>query len=331
MQSPHAIRQRVLVLGASGFIGRRLVRALADSDWAVPVAAGFRTMPAGVGDVATRRIDARDVVALRGAVADADCVVNCVAGDAATIVASARSLFAACAANASAPRVVSLSTMMVYGAASGTVDEQAPLRGDYDAYSAAKTEVERLSHEYRNVVHLRPGIVYGPGSPLWSGLIGELLCARRLGDLGSAGLGCCNLVHVDDVVRAVLLAMRLPGIEGEAYNLCVPTPPVWNEYFRKYAAALGTAFVPISGLRLSAELRVVGPALKVAEVVSQALHLRYRGPQPIRPWLLRLCGHALRLDATRAERVLGMGWMTLDEGLRQSAKWLLAAAEMPNR
>ena len=32
-----------------------------------------------------------------------------------------------------------------YGCAAGTVAEQAPLRGDYDAYSAGKTEVERLS------------------------------------------------------------------------------------------------------------------------------------------------------------------------------------------
>jgi len=329
--SPNTIRQRVLVLGASGFIGKRLVSALTSSDWAVPIAAGFRAMPSGFGEAAALRIDARDVTALRIALSEADCVVNCVAGDAATIIASARALFTAAASCSPAPRVINLSTMMVYGCAQGTVDEQAPLPGDYDGYSAAKAEVERLSRQYRNVVHLRPGIVYGPGSWLWSGRIGEWLEAQRLGDLGSAGLGYCNLVHVDDVAQAVLVALRLPGIEGEAFNLSLPTPPTWNEYFRLYAAALGADFVSISRLRLKAELYVFAPPLKLMEMLSGALHLRRRVPHPIRPWLLRLCAHSLRMDVTKAERVLSMQWTVLDEGLRQSSMWLHAAAETSNR
>jgi nucleoside-diphosphate-sugar epimerase len=326
----NAVRQRVLVLGASGFIGKRVVSALANSDWAVPVAAGFRTMPGTVGAAAAIRLDARDAAAIQRALAGVDSVVNCVAGDAGTIVASGRALFTACAARVPAPRVVSLSTMMVYGSAAGTVDEGAPLRGDYDAYSGAKAEVERLSRSYQSVVHLRPGIVYGPESPLWTGRIGGWLREQRLGDLGSAALGCCNLVHVDDVAEAVLRALRLPGIEGEAFNLSLPTPPSWNEYFRQFAAALGTGFVPISRSRLQAELYLFAPSLKLAEIFAGALHRQRRGPYPIRPWLLRLCNHSLRLDVAKAERVLGMRWIALDEGLRQSAQWLLCAGEMPN-
>ena len=327
---PHnAVRQRVLVLGASGFIGKRVVSALARSDWAVPVAAGFRTLPVTVEAAVAMRLDARDVAALQRALSGIGHVVNCVAGDGATIVASAQALFTACAASSTAPRVVNLSSMMVYGSAAGTVEEGAPLRGDYDAYSAAKTEVERLSRDYASVVNLRPGIVYGPESPLWTGRVGGWLLEHRLGDLGGAAMGCCNLVHVDDVAEAVLRALRLPGIEGEAFNLSLPTPPSWNEYLRQFAVALGTGFVPISRSRLQAELYLRAPALKVAEILAGIRHTKYRGPFPLRPWLLRLCRHSLRLDVTKAERVLGMRWLALDEGLRQSAQWLLAGGEMP--
>jgi 2-alkyl-3-oxoalkanoate reductase len=330
MHSPNAVRQRVLVLGASGFIGKRVVSALSSSDWAVPVAAGFRTMPGTGGSAVAIRVDARDAAAMRGALTGIDAVVNCVAGDAATIVASAQALFAACAADVSVPRVVSLSSMMVYGCAAGTVDEAAPLRGDYDAYSAAKAEVERLARNYPNVVHLRPGIVYGPGSPLWTERIGGWLREQRLGDLGSAALGCCNLVHVDDVAEAVVRALRLPGIEGEAFNLSMPSPPSWNEYFRQFAGALGTGFVPISRSRLWAELYLFAPVLKLAEIFARVLHRQHRGPYPLRPWLLRLCNHSLRLDVAKAERVLGMRWIALDEGLRQSANWLSGTGGMPD-
>jgi len=327
--TPNAVRQRVLLLGASGFIGKRVVSALAHSDWAAPVAAGFRTMPGAVGPTGAIRLDARDSAAIVRALADVDSVVNCVAGDADTIVASGRALFMACATKVPAPRVVSVSSMMVYGCAAGAVDEAAPLVGDYDAYSAAKTEVERLSQSYRRVVHLRPGIVYGPGSPLWTGRIGEWLLEQRLGDLGSAALGPCNLVHVEDVAEAVLRALRLPGIEGEAFNLSLPMAPSWNEYFRQFAAALGTGFVPISRSRLRAELYLRAPSLKLAEVLARVRHTQYRGPYPLRPWLLRLCSHSLRLDVTKAERVLGMRWVSLDEGIPQSAKWLLSAGRGP--
>jgi hypothetical protein len=50
----------------------------------------------------------------------------------------------------------------------------------------------------------------------------------------------------------------------------------------------------------------------------------FDAPQPIRPWFLRLCGHAQRLDVRKAERELGMKWMPLETGLRQTAAWLEA-------
>jgi nucleoside-diphosphate-sugar epimerase len=319
-EQPH--RRRVLVLGASGFIGRRVLETLATSDWALPVGASRRGMPGKTCGVETLRLDATQPAALQAALRDVAGVVNCVAGDSNSIVAGARVLFDAASRMTPPPRIVHLSTMMVYGTVVGEVDESASLKGDWDEYSAAKAEVERWSRSYASVVNLRPGIVYGPGSPIWSGWVGQWLRQGRIGDLGAAGLGYCNLVHVDDVVEAVLRALRLPGIEGEAFNLSLSSPPTWNDYFRQYAQALGTAARPISHTRLMIERYVLAGPLKIAQLAARALP--FAPPQPIRPWFLRLCRHALRLDVRKAESTLGMKWLPLEEGLRQSAAWLLA-------
>lgn len=328
--NPGAARQRILVLGAGGFIGRRVVAALAAGEWATPVAALHRSRPDRIGNVEFLQFDARDASAMKGALRGIEGVVNCVTGDAATILSSGRALFDSCAELQAPPRIVHLSTMMVYGTAAGSVDESAPLLGDWDEYSAAKSALEKLAPARVPVVHLRPGIVYGPASPIWSGQIGNWLRERRLGDLGESGLGYCNLVHVDDVVDAILRALRLPGIEGEAFNLALPPVATWNEYFRGYAAALGTDCVSITPSRLLLERFVLAPPLKLAEILARQLRLRLRlelrPPAPIRPWLLRICRQELRLDAGKAERVLGIDWTPLEQGLRETAAWYAASA-----
>jgi len=312
-----------LVLGASGFIGRHVVRMLAASDWALPVAASHRAPVELKIPLATVRLDATQPAALEQALQGIDGVVNCITGDSKTIIASASALFAACSRLTPPPRIVHLSTMMVYGSQTGTVDESAALHGDWDTYSAAKTEVEKMSRACGSVVHLRPGIVYGPESPIWTGRIGRWLLQHRLGDLGAAGLGYCNLVHIGDVVEAVSRALCMPGIEGEAFNLSLPSSPTWNDYFRKFAAMLGTEFVPISRNRLVLERYVLAPPLKMAEILSPRLPFRWRPPEPIRPWLLRLCCHPLRLDSRKAERILGIEWISVDKGVREAAAWVL--------
>ncbi|HUA77620.1 MAG TPA: NAD-dependent epimerase/dehydratase family protein [Acetobacteraceae bacterium] len=311
--------ERVLVLGAGGFIGGRVVAGLARGAWAVPVAAGRR--PVRIADapaVESISLDACDPAGLARALEGSAAVVNCIAGDPKIMAAATRALFATAGKMQTPPRIVHLSSLAVYGSAPREVDEAAPFGTDVDAYGAAKIEGEQLASGYPRGVVLRPGIVYGPESPLWSEYIGRLLQARRLGDLGGAGQGTCNLVHVGDVAAAVLESLRRP-VEGRAFNLAAPSPPSWNEYLRLYARALGAEPLRrLSPARLALELRLLGPGLKLAALL---LRSEERVPPPIRPWLLELCARRVVMIAREAGEALGLAWTPLQSGLDETARW----------
>ena len=301
---------RVLVLGADGFVGSRVTAALAMSDWAIPVAAGRRPRPGG----GTARIvlDATDPAAMVAAVQGIDAVVNCVTGDATTIVRGAAALFDATRGR----RVVHLSSMAVYGDATGRVDETAPLLAGAGPYGAAKIIAEGHAAEASNIVVLRPGCIYGAGSLQWSSRIAALLAARRIGDLGAGGAGCSNLVHVDDVVAAIMAAVRSDPARGRAFNLAMPDAPDWNGYFRAFAQALGSLPVGrVPAWRITLETRSLAVPLAFGAKMSS------RVPPAITPALARLWRRDIRLDATRATDLLHLDWTSLQAGVCDAAAW----------
>ncbi len=307
------MNMKVLVLGANGYVGRRLVGALAQSGWAQPVAASRR------GGVPGQLVlDATDAGALTRALGQADAVINCVSGSPDTIARGAQALKAAQDAVPGGPRrLVHFSSMAVYGPATGIVHENRPVAIGLGGYAGAKVDAEQALHG-DDVVMLRPGCVYGPGSPQWSVRIQRLLRARRIGDLGPAGDGCSNLVHVDDVIAAALAALRAPDAGGQAYNLAMPQAPTWNAYFVAYARLLGS--VPVVRLgrrRLRLETRVLAPALKIAEILGAKAGMRGL-PPPIPPSLARLWEQDIRLNSDKAQAAFDLRWMPLDAGLRST-------------
>lgn len=317
----------MIVLGASGFIGRRVVHALSQTHWAQPVAVSRR---AGASmrtpGIEVRDVDVCEPGALREVLAGAMGVVNCIAGAPASIVAASTELFATTAAMPAPPRIVHLGSLAAYGSATGIVDETAALRGDLDAYSAAKADTDRLASVCRSAVILRPGIVYGPGSGWWSDRIARLLVRRRLGDLGRSGQGYCNLVYVDDVAAAAVRALRLAHDPLGAFNLSLREPITWNDYFARYAAALGVSPVRlVTPRRVALETHILAPPLKVLErLLSTPRLARWNPLPPLRPWLPALCAHDIRMDVARAENILRVPWTPLDAGLRMTADWFLS-------
>ncbi|MGZ5269763.1 MAG: NAD-dependent epimerase/dehydratase family protein [Ramlibacter sp.] len=315
----------VLVLGASGYVGSRLIALLRETGWARPIGASSRAR--GEGQL---RLDARDGAALAEALRGMDAVVNCVAGDAESIALGARMLAQAAAA-ANCPRIVHLSTMSVYGDREGRVDESADRGPPLGWYDQAKRDAEDHLRGYAasggTTVMLRPGCVWGPGSELWVGRVGRWLRAGRLGDLGEDGDGWSNLVHLDDVCLAAVRSLQLPLGRGQTrvYNLAAPDSPRWNEYFTDLALAIGATPVRRLGARrLALDARVAGPVLHLAR---KALQRAGRSPavlpDPITPGLLGVWQRHLRLDPGAATRELKIDWTPYPAALEEATAWFL--------
>ncbi len=318
---------KVLVLGASGHIGQRW-RALQVGNPLLQVSGASRHPPPGSGLLA---LDTRNLPALTRALEGMDAVINCVAGSAAAIAEGTAQLCQAAHA-AGRVRVLHLSTQSVYGAFEGEAHESMPLDPGLGWYGRAKCQAELslrdwVQHGGGQAVILRPGCVYGPGSQLWVGRIGRWLQAGRLGDLGAAGDGWSNLVHVDDVCQALSTALRLPLAPGElpVFNLAAPDSPRWNSYWVDLALAIGA--VParrISTRQLQLDAWLTGAPLKLGQRLLQlAGKRRTRWPDPLPPGLPRLWQQQIHLDAQAASTRLDLQWTPYASSVAQSAAWFL--------
>jgi len=312
---------RVVVLGGSGFVGSATLYSLASAGYH-PVSAHRGPREASDG-IEFHPCDATDPAAIARVLKGAAAVVNAVLGNADTLIAATR--LVADAAREGLP-VVHLSSMAVYGQASGRVSETAKLLGT-GSYAEAKIACEAILSGTGAVI-LRPAIVYGPGGEQWAGRIFRLLRAGRLGDLGEHGDGRCNFVHARDVGAAVVAALVTPGAAGQAINLAHPSAPRWNTVLRAAARAIGA--VPlrrISGRRLSAEVMCLAPPLHAAALAARRLKLQL--PEAITPSLRALFRQDLSLDGYKARALLGLAHTAPAEGLAECAAWFLQAHGAP--
>lgn len=317
----------ILVAGAGGFVGRRLAEKLYAEGR--PVIAGVRKPRESFTrlGIEQRVFDAEKPETLGVALKGVTHVVNCIMGSPAAMVASTRNL-AEASVKAGVQRFVHFSSIAVFGNAEGEIGDDFPVGQNVDAYGQAKIDCEHLvrkaQQEGLRTVILRPALIYGPGSEQWTARIARLLRWSRLGDLGAAGDGICNLIHVDDVVTAAIAALDRPEAANRAFNLAMAEAPSWNRYLMDFGRALGfTPVFRVPGRNLRIETKLVAVPLKIAEIVTGKLGFGQRWvPDLISPGLGRLFSLDARYHSARADIVLGPPAVGYADGLRQSAGWV---------
>ena len=160
-------------------------------------------------------------------------------------VVTTRNILDAALQNGRLRRFVSLSSFSVYSnrnqqSAGGLLDESCPVEDHpeqrAEAYCYAKVKQDELVLEYgkkRGVpfVLIRPGVVYGPGKCSISGRVGIDTFGVFL-HLG--GTNVIPFTYVENCAEAIVLAGIKEGVEGETFNVVDDDLPSSRRFLRWY-------------------------------------------------------------------------------------------------
>lgn len=264
---------RVLVTGASGFVGRHLTRSLGEHGDEV-IAWGFTDTPRADGVVldlldpdAPGTQDLRDldaVIHLAG-LAQAGPSFTEPARYVSTNTAMEINLFEELLRQQSFPRVLVVSTGAVYGGSEALITETSPL-DPTSPYTVSKLAQEMLGWYYSKrgfeVIVARPFNHIGPGQG--PGYLVADVCSQivALEECGGGELVVGNLQSVRDYtdvrdVAAAYVRLVHDGTPGEVYNVCSGTSHSGEELV---GALCTLAHAPVKPTRDPAFTRPTDPS-----------------------------------------------------------------------
>ena len=323
---------RVLVTGGAGFVGRATVRALVEAGHAVRIVSRDAWPSGSLFDrlgVEVVTGDAGQAPFIASALQNMDALVQSAATyrydrGAAPAMANnaplARTILEA-ARDAGTPKVVDISSLVVFALGHSPVDEDTPLtapgaRGWTDPYLRSKVESELVGRELEAAglprVTVHPGTVIGPEDTAIgpedtamgasSGFVTALLAG------GPAIDSHAPWVDVRDVARAIVLALDTPA---------------------------GSRFALTSGVARHRDL-----ATLIDELTGRHPRRFFLGPRAVRGFA-RLNGiaggrlsplpdsgsinwildNAAVVDTTRATRELGLAFRPLRETVADTIRW----------
>ena len=249
---------RVLVTGASGFLGSHLVHRLRSTGAELYALSrsrrdsnegSLRWLSADLGDSrATLELLTTvrpDVIFHFGGFVTATPDMSAVRPTFESLLASTVNLLAA-ATERGCPRVILPGSMMEPPVASGQVTPMSP----YMAAKWAASTYARMFHTlYRTpVVIVRSSMTYGPGQPT-TRLVPQVVSALLRGEAPklSSGKMEADWTYIDDMTDGILAAALAPGIEGLTIDLGTGHVTTAREVVELVIDLLGTAIRPVYG------------------------------------------------------------------------------------
>ncbi|QWS33752.1 NAD-dependent epimerase/dehydratase family protein [Curtobacterium aetherium] len=317
---------KVLVTGASGFLGRAVAAAVRDAGHDVRT---FQRRPSGVDGVEDVLGTMTDPDAIRTAVVGVEAVVHLaakvsLAGDPADfervnvdgtrdLLAAARAAGVARVVFVSSPSVAHTGTSIAGGGAAPAAPDA--VHGDY-ARTKAAAELLALAADAPGfaVVAVRPHLVWGPGDEQ---LVGRIVDRARHGrlpllDSGAALIDSC---YVDNAASAMVAALhRAEAVHGNVYVVTNGEPRPVGELLAGICTASG---VPVPRTHVPAGFaRVAGSAVESVWRVRPGTD-----EPPMTRFLAEQLSTAHWFDQRRTRRDLE--WeptVSIDEGFRALAE-----------
>jgi nucleoside-diphosphate-sugar epimerase len=265
---------RILITGAAGFIGSRVVESLVDRGFrnVVCLARPSSTLARLEASIKAQTPGTRIEVLRGNLLSRADCeaatkdvtvIYHLAAGTGGksfpdvfmNSVVTTRNLLEASVQYACLKRFVLVSSFAVYSnrQQSRRLDESCPVEAHPElsgnAYCFAKVKQEQIVTEYATkfaipYVIVRPGSVYGPGHPEITGRVG----IRAFGPfLHLGGFNRIPFTYVDNCAEAIVLAGLVRGVEGEIFNVLDDDTPSSRRFLKLYKQNVGafrSAYVP---------------------------------------------------------------------------------------
>jgi nucleoside-diphosphate-sugar epimerase/choline dehydrogenase-like flavoprotein len=202
-------------------------------------------------------------------------------------------------------------------------DERSPYN-PYMGYGRSKQRMEELVREAQasgklETVIIRPPWFYGPHQPPRQTLFFKMIKDGRFPILGD-GTQKRSMAYVDNICQGLLLAATVEQANGEVYWIADERPYTINEIVETVQRVLEEEFgVSCSkrSLRLPALLgevaRIADGTLQAAGVYNQKLHV------------LSEMGHTIACSVEKAKREIGYApTVALRQGMLESVRWCLA-------
>lgn len=324
------LAEPVLVTGAAGFIGRRLVNRLLNEGIEVR---GFDVVAcpealAGHSRLAWYSGDISQAHSLAEAMQDCGTVFHLAAMVGDWGAAEAHEAVTVCgtrycfdeALRQPRIRVVLASSIVVYGQqiGAGICHEALDFGDTFGPYSASKQAQEKLAMSYvqrgLDVRIVRPANVYGAGSRPWVEQLSQEL-RRGVPVLIGGGDYDAGLVHVDNVVDVLLRAARISHGAGQVYNAADEEGITWKQYMSDLAELVG-APAPRSIPRVMARYMAWA-----GEKAFRAVNMRQR--PPLTREALNLVGSRHQISMAKTCKHLRYAPLTrYKDGLKEIASYL---------